>query len=278
MCSRGGLIEFEILEIKNMDWLNLHTSILDSPEVVGAEPVDRGSWLMLLRYCIGQECGGIITDCASWKDRKWQQLARVTLAEVRRESDLWEWQGDNLVVWGYPAEKETQVRQKRETARTNGRSGGRPKTNPEETDVGYQEKPTLDISEKAEGERKEKEKEKGNGKELFFDSGLVSPQHIVDAYPRREGVAEALGHVAVSIRKGEDPAAMLTGTRAIAAVIGQLPSGHLNAFVVGAAKFFKNERWRDDPQTWLRHGSGKNGAAASTLDLGGRKIGSMTKV
>lgn len=101
---------------------------------------------------------------------------------------------------------------------------------------------------------------------------------IVGAYPRREGVQEALGHVSASVRRGSDPEAILTGTRAIAAVIGQLPSGHLNAFVVSAAKFFQNERWRDDPQTWLRHGAAKNGAAAGTLNLGGRKVGSVTRI
>jgi len=120
---------------------------------------------MLLRYCIGQECGGVITDCAGWKDRKWQQLAKVTLAEVRRESDLWQWVGDNLVVRFYPSDKETQVRQKRETARTNGKGGGRQKTNPEETDVGFPEEPTLASSEKAEGEGEGERKEKGIGKE-----------------------------------------------------------------------------------------------------------------
>jgi hypothetical protein len=101
---------------------------------------------------------------------------------------------------------------------------------------------------------------------------------IVGAYPKREAVAEALGHVARSVKNGADPSAILTGTRAIAAVIGQLPSGHLNAFVVSAATFFKNERWRDDPQTWLRSGAAKNGAAAGSLKLGGREAGSMTRV
>lgn len=101
---------------------------------------------------------------------------------------------------------------------------------------------------------------------------------IVGAYPKREAVAEALGHVTRSVRNGADPAAILTGTRAIAAVIGQLPSGHLNAFVVSAGTFFKNERWRDDPQTWLRSGAAKNGAAAGSLKLGGREAGSMTRV
>lgn len=102
--------------------------------------------------------------------------------------------------------------------------------------------------------------------------------NIVGAYPRREGVAEALGHIAASVRRGANPEVILTGTRAIAAVIGQLPSGHLNAFVVSASKFFQNERWRDDPQTWLRHGAAKNGAAAGMLNLGGRKVGSVTRI
>ena len=116
------------------------------------------------------------------------------------------------------------------------------------------------------------------GEEFSPDGVRVDFQTIVGAYPRREGVAEALGHVSASVRRGADPAAILTGTRAIAAVIGQLPSGHLNAFVVSASKFFQNERWRDDPQTWLRHGAAKNGAAAGTLNLGGRKVGSVTRI
>jgi len=116
------------------------------------------------------------------------------------------------------------------------------------------------------------------GDEFSLEGEKVDLAGIVGAYPRREGVAEALNHVAASVRKGADLAAILTGTRAIAAVIVQLPSGHLNAFVVSAGTFFKNERWRDDPQTWLRHGAAKNGAAAGSLNLGGRKVGSMTRI
>lgn len=102
--------------------------------------------------------------------------------------------------------------------------------------------------------------------------------NIVGAYPRREGVAEALGHVRRSVAAGTAPEAIMGGTRAIAGVIREMPSGHLNKFVVSAANFFRHERWRDDPQTWLRSGASRNGAAAASLDLGGRKIGSMTKL
>ena len=100
---------------------------------------------------------------------------------------------------------------------------------------------------------------------------------IVEAYPRRQDVAAALDHLRASVRKGADLAVVLTGTRAIAAVILQLPSGAMNAYVPSAATFFRNERWRDDPKTWLRAGTGKNGAAQKPLDLGGRKVGEVVR-
>lgn len=106
-----------------MEWLNLHTRILDSEEVIGSDPVERGTWLMLLRYCIGQENGGVIAECKNWKDRKWQQLVRVTQKEISTTSDLWTWSGENLVVTHYPIDKETEV----QTNRENGKRGGRPK-------------------------------------------------------------------------------------------------------------------------------------------------------
>lgn len=106
-----------------MEWLNIHSSVLDSVEVIGADPTERSTWLMLLRWCIGQENGGRIRACRDWKDRKWQQLVRVTKKEVDAASELWEWEGNDLAVAFYPLEKETEVR----TNRKNGKRGGRPK-------------------------------------------------------------------------------------------------------------------------------------------------------
>ena len=162
-----------------MNWLNLHTSILDSEQVVGAEPTDRATWLFLLRYCIGQENGGRITDAADWKDRKWQQLVRITLDEAKRESGLWEWSGADLIVALYPSEKELEVRQlrsiggskterKANAARNNGANGGRPKTQHKtqrENPTGTQQEPNKKpIEEKriegeGEGEKKENARE-----------------------------------------------------------------------------------------------------------------------
>lgn len=137
-----------------MNWLNLNVQTLDSPQFIGSEPTDRATWLCLLRYCMGQENGGTIIDCADWKDRKWQQLVRITKDEIARESELWMWDGESVIVWGYPNDKESEVQERRERAKTNGKNGGRPK----KTDVGLPKEPTLVISGKAEGEEKEKEK------------------------------------------------------------------------------------------------------------------------
>ena len=127
-----------------MEWLNLHTSTLDSPEFVGADPTDRATWLCLLRYCIGQENGGVIIDCASWPDRRWQQICRVTKKETQVVCDLWKWEGSTLLVWAYPLEKQGQVQRLRgigsvsspakiAAAKANGSLGGRPANNPSHT-------------------------------------------------------------------------------------------------------------------------------------------------
>lgn len=117
-----------------MEWLNLHASVLDSPEFVGEEPVNQATWIKLLRFCMGQENGGRISQCREWADRKWQQLIRVTEDEVTTESALWRWDGADLIVWEYPLDKEREVRANRE----NGRRGGRPKRKTDQKPGGFE--------------------------------------------------------------------------------------------------------------------------------------------
>lgn len=145
-----------------MIWINIHTSVLDSPEFLGCEPVDRATWLCLLRYCVGQENGGRITGCRQWKDRQWQQMVRITADEASSTCALWTWEGDDLAVKHYPAEKENEVLAKRNIAKKNGKMGGRPKShNQEETN----KKPTLVILEKPNDNPDETQVESGRGKE-----------------------------------------------------------------------------------------------------------------
>lgn len=157
----------------DMNWLNLSIQTLDSENFLGSDPTERATWLCLLRYCIGQENGGVITGCSGWADRKWQQLVRVTKDEVQSACDLWSWEGETLVVWGYPLEKEQEVQRNREIgskggkARTeakiaavkaNGSKGGRPKTQAE-----TKAEPKQNLSENQSEnltERKEKEIER----------------------------------------------------------------------------------------------------------------------
>ncbi len=125
-----------------MEWLNLHTSILDSAPFLGADPICRATWLCLLRYSIGQENQGRIRGARDWSDRKWQQLCRVTRLEIDQSCDLWCWLDEDLMVAFYPLEKECEVRanrvsgglggrstspRKAAAARENGAIGGRPK-------------------------------------------------------------------------------------------------------------------------------------------------------
>jgi hypothetical protein len=87
----------------------------------------------------------------------------------------------------------------------------------------------------------------------------ITADQIVAAYPRRRGQTEALRIVLQHLRAGDDPDAMLSGTRAIAAVIAEFPGGgNGNIYVKDADKFFHGKHWKDDPATWKRSG-GKNG-------------------
>jgi hypothetical protein len=93
-----------------MEYINIHVSVIDSAEFKSAEPVDQATWLKLLRYCCGQENGGVIEKAGDLSDRAWQGLVCATRGEVLRETGLWKWEGQDLVVNFYPEESESQVK------------------------------------------------------------------------------------------------------------------------------------------------------------------------
>ncbi|MFW6341392.1 MAG: hypothetical protein ACOC00_00040 [Halothiobacillaceae bacterium] len=105
-----------------MDWIRIPVARMRSPEVIGSEPTDRATWLCLLVYCAEQESGGRIVNCRGWGDRRWMQTCGVTLEEVGRACELWQWDGDDLVVHGYPQGDEDNVRAKREAGFRGGKS------------------------------------------------------------------------------------------------------------------------------------------------------------
>lgn len=165
-----------------MDWLNIHTSVLDSAEFITAEPVDRSTWLCLQRYCIGQENSGSIVGAKAWTDRIWLQTCGVSLKEVRRSCGLWHWHEDNLVVSFYNIENEKKVQRLRGQAANAGHASWRKRGSPTV-------EPTVEPHGSGDGtakgkERKGKEKEgketppTPNGRESHLANGS-------DASPRR---------------------------------------------------------------------------------------------
>lgn len=107
-----------------MNWINIQTNTLRSPEFIGSDPISRGTWLSVLGYCYEQENGGLITDCKNWKDRQWQQICGVTREEVDGSTLLMQWQDNDLIVWNYPTDTEDEIKRKREA----GRKGGQART------------------------------------------------------------------------------------------------------------------------------------------------------
>lgn len=109
-----------------MDWLNTRTSLLHAREYISASPVQRATWWNVLLWSAAQDNSGRIVGANRFNDRQWQQTCGVTKREVSLAAPLLVMDGDDLIVWNYPLEKQNEVAAKRENARRNGVLGGRP--------------------------------------------------------------------------------------------------------------------------------------------------------
>jgi len=163
-----------------MRYLNLDITVLTSAEFLGAGPVERATWLCLMRFCAQQETGGKIAGSRTWKDRKWQQLAAVTAEEVETASDLWSWDGDDLVVSFYPVENEQSVRSRREAGKKYGK--GHPKTGKSEAgDSSANSSPDSSAKDKGKGKGKGKGKDKNKEEPPKSPAGGLAVGDDVDA-------------------------------------------------------------------------------------------------
>lgn len=107
-----------------MNWLNINVATLRSAEYIGSDPIARATWLNVSGWCCMQENGGRIANSRDWKDRQWQQICGVTADEVNASAPLLFWEGNDLVVWNYPVQKESEVAAKREGGRKGGLRSG----------------------------------------------------------------------------------------------------------------------------------------------------------
>jgi len=103
-----------------MEWFQIFTTDLGSPDFVLSKESSRGTWISLLAYCCSQENGGRIVGARSWPKEAWPQLCRVQAKSVATDSLLWQWDGDDLLVKYYPAKSAEKCAANRE----NGRRGG----------------------------------------------------------------------------------------------------------------------------------------------------------
>lgn len=105
-----------------MEWINIYAPTLRAPEYIGSEPAARAAWLNVMVYCAEQENGGRIAGAANWKDRQWQQTCGVTREEILAAAPLITIRGNDVFVWRYPADKEEEVRAKREAGSRGGKA------------------------------------------------------------------------------------------------------------------------------------------------------------
>lgn len=108
-----------------MEWINLRVATIRQPHYVGSDPTQRATWFNVLAYCIEQENHGRIVGAALWRDRQWQQTCGVLAKEVREATPLLTFEGDDLLVWNYPSEKQDEVQARREAGRKGGQRSGR---------------------------------------------------------------------------------------------------------------------------------------------------------
>ncbi len=111
-----------------MEWINLKVSTIRQPQYVGSAPTQRATWFNVLAYCIEQENSGRILGAASWHDRQWQQTCGVLAREVKGAPLLLIVEGQDVVVWNYPSDKEDEVKARREAGRKGGLRSGESRT------------------------------------------------------------------------------------------------------------------------------------------------------
>lgn len=146
-----------------MEYINIKLETVGDFRYIGSKPVVRATWLNLLVYCAKQENSGRIANCRSWGNDTWAQIAGLRRSEVHTQSQLWDWDGADLVVWGYPIHNQEKCQTLRNVGRLGGKASGasRSSTKPEAI-ASPNAEPNASPNAAATLEQKEKE---GKGKE-----------------------------------------------------------------------------------------------------------------
>lgn len=185
-----------------MNWLNLRTEILHSPEFIGCHPTRRATWLSLSLWCASQENGGIVHGGANWSDRQWQQTCGVTKDEATDSCDLFRVDGADVVLWGYNIEKEREVQAKRAAGLESSRkrwANGSPDSSANSSAIGS-----------AYTERKEKENENEKGMRIGKEEGGAASLEALPALVLEMPEASKVGAILTFPCSGKAPTWDLT--------------------------------------------------------------------
>lgn len=238
-----------------MNWLNIHTDTLRSQEFLGAEPVERATWLALLGWCATQENSGVIKGAKSWTDRRWQQTCGVTKAEADTKSELFLFEGESLVVSFYPVEKQAEVVAKREAGKRGGRprkplktQGEKPHGKPDgSAEVNHEPKQSeseaeTEGKEREEKERERKEKERREKAKLDADAIVLiwdnAPQIARDRSSRKQ--------LTETWKKTKEKPDIATLQNAMNS--WNKSQTWLEGYACGIHRWVKNEQWLDLPE------------------------------
>lgn len=107
-----------------MEYINIKLETVGDFRYIGSKPVVRATWLNLLVYCAKQENSGRIANCRAWGNDTWSQIAGLRRSEVHTPSQLWDWDGSDLVVWGYPIHNQEVCQTRRHVGRLGGKASG----------------------------------------------------------------------------------------------------------------------------------------------------------
>lgn len=195
-----------------MEYMNIPTALFSSPEFIGAEPVQRATWIALLAWCCTQENGGVIEGCRTWGMRRWMQTCGVMDKEVMAGGELYHFVGDDLVVFGYPGGVQELLERKRVIARENGKLGGRPRKTNAGTDMETEEKPTsvnsetnvgteigTNVGANVQNRKKERKEERNMGGEISTvdstpgEEPSTAPALPASPFPDRERLNDVRG-------------------------------------------------------------------------------------
>lgn len=248
-----------------MEYINIKLETVGDIRFVGARPVMRATWLSLLVYCAKQENSGRIANCRSWGNDTWAQIAGLRKSEVHAPCGLWSWEGDDLVVWGYPLHNEQVCRLRRDTGRLGGiASGSSRRSTKREANGSPFASPNGEATLEQKG--KEKEREENEERENMRESSvrLAQVESIATAYCRQDAPIEVRQCIADDLTAGTSYEDFRRAVNECMTHIRKAPGGASNQYVPKALTFFQQRQWRSPEAFAERWKPRANGAPLPT--------------